>query len=95
MVSYGFLHHTFHPILLNLEYRYKKIDCQKDTYFFYLTIAYVSAFGSMLDRVVQPVANTQLPARDVTVSPNLGQIGPKWDKSGTFKDQFSVHFGVD
>ena len=24
----------------------------------------------------------------------LGQIGPKWDKSVTFKDQFSVHFGA-
>ena len=23
----------------------------------------------------------------------LGQIRPKWDKYGTFKDQFSVHFG--
>ena len=23
----------------------------------------------------------------------LDHIGTKWDKSGTFKDQFSVHFG--
>ena len=22
------------------------------------------------------------------LAPNLSQIGPKWDKSGTFKDQF-------
>ena len=25
-----------------------------------------------------------LPGMSVRVSPNLGQIGPKWDKSGTF-----------
>ena len=24
--------------------------------------------------------------------PKVGQIGPKWDKSGTFSDQISVHF---
>ena len=23
----------------------------------------------------------------------MGQIGAKWDKSGTFSDQISVHFG--
>ena len=26
--------------------------------------------------------------------PKMGQIGPKWDKSGTFSDQISVHFGA-
>ena len=26
--------------------------------------------------------------------PKMGQIGPKWDKSGTFSDQISVHFGT-
>ena len=25
--------------------------------------------------------------------PKVGQIGLKWDKSGTFSDQISVHFG--
>ena len=24
--------------------------------------------------------------------PKMGQIGPKWDKAGTFSDQISVHF---
>ena len=24
----------------------------------------------------------------------VGQIGKKWDKSGTFSDQISVHFGA-
>ena len=24
----------------------------------------------------------------------VGQIGPKWDKSGTFSDQISVRFGA-
>ena len=24
----------------------------------------------------------------------MGQIGPKWDKSGTFSNQISVHFGA-
>ena len=24
----------------------------------------------------------------------MGQIGPKWDKSGTFSDQISEHFGA-
>ena len=27
------------------------------------------------------------------LAPKVGQIGPKWDKSGTFSDQISVHFG--
>ena len=26
--------------------------------------------------------------------PNMGQIGPKWDKFGTFSDQISVRFGA-
>ena len=25
--------------------------------------------------------------------PKVGQISPKWDKSGTYSDQISVHFG--
>ena len=31
-------------------------------------------------------------SRDVRVGPKLGQIGPKWDKNGFFKDQLSVNF---
>ena len=27
--------------------------------------------------------------------PKMGQIGPKWEKSGSFSDQISVHFGAD
>ena len=27
------------------------------------------------------------------LGPKEGQIGPKWDKSMTFSDQISVHFG--
>ena len=27
------------------------------------------------------------------IGPKVGQIGHKWDKSGTFSDQISVHFG--
>ena len=30
--------------------------------------------------------------RDVRFGSKLGQICPKWDKSGIFKDHFSVHF---
>ena len=30
--------------------------------------------------------------KDVKFGLQLGQIGPKWDKSGTFKDQFWVYF---
>ena len=30
---------------------------------------------------------------DVRCCPKAGQIGPKWDKSGAFSDQISVHFG--
>ena len=30
---------------------------------------------------------------DGKFGPKVGQIGPKWDKSGTFPDQISVHFG--
>jgi len=26
--------------------------------------------------------------------PKVGQIGPKWDKSGTFSDPISVHFAL-
>ena len=29
----------------------------------------------------------------VRFGPDVGQIGPKWDNSGTFSDQISVHFG--
>ena len=29
---------------------------------------------------------------EIRLSPNLGQIDPKWDKSVIFKDYYSVHF---
>ena len=29
--------------------------------------------------------------RDGRFCSNVGQIGPKWDKSGAFSDQISVH----
>ena len=28
---------------------------------------------------------------DIMFGSKVGQIGPKWDKSGTFSDQISVH----
>ena len=31
--------------------------------------------------------------KDVRFWPEVGHIGPEWDKSGTFLDQISVHFG--
>ena len=31
--------------------------------------------------------------RDGRFGSKVGQIGPKWDKSGAFSDQISVHFG--
>ena len=31
--------------------------------------------------------------RGVSFDFKVGQIGPKWDKSGNFSDQISVHFG--
>ena len=31
--------------------------------------------------------------RDGRFGSKVGQIDPKWDKSGTFSDQISVHFG--
>ena len=34
-------------------------------------------------------------ARDVRCGAKVGPIGPKWNKSGTFSDQISVHFGLD
>ena len=33
-----------------------------------------------------------LDIRHVVVGSNVGQIGPKWEKSGSFLDQISVHF---
>ena len=30
--------------------------------------------------------------RDGRIIPKMGQIGSKWDKSGTFSDQISVHW---
>ena len=30
--------------------------------------------------------------KDVRFGPKVGQSGSKWDKSGTFSDQISVHF---
>ena len=32
--------------------------------------------------------------REVRFRPKVGQIGHKWDKSVTFSDQISVHFGA-
>ena len=32
-------------------------------------------------------------SRDVRFETKVGHIGPKWDKSKTFLDQISVHFG--
>ena len=32
--------------------------------------------------------------RDVRFVTKEGQIGSNWDKSGTFSDQISVHFGA-
>ena len=32
--------------------------------------------------------------RDGSFGSKVGQIGPIWDKSGTFSDQISVHFGA-
>ena len=29
------------------------------------------------------------------IGPKMGQFGPKWDKSGTFSDKISVHFGAN
>ena len=31
--------------------------------------------------------------RDGRFGSKVGQIGPKWDKSESFSDQISVHFG--
>ena len=31
---------------------------------------------------------------DVTSGSIVGQIGPRWDKSGTFSDQISIHFSL-
>ena len=33
------------------------------------------------------------PLSEARVGPKVGQIGPKWDTSGTFSDQIPVHFG--
>ena len=33
--------------------------------------------------------------RGVRFDSKVGQIGPKWDKSGTYSDQISVHFGSE
>ena len=33
-------------------------------------------------------------SRGVRFGLKVGQIGPKWDKSGTFSDQILVHFGA-
>ena len=35
--------------------------------------------------------NSDKPDRDGRFGPKVGQIGPKWDKSGAFSDQISVH----
>ena len=36
--------------------------------------------------------NVSISVRDGRFGSKVGQIGPKWDKSGTFSDQTSVHF---
>ena len=30
---------------------------------------------------------------NIRFKPKVSQMGPKWDKSNTFSDQISVHFG--
>ena len=32
-------------------------------------------------------------SRDIKFGPKESQIGPKWDKFGTFSNQISIHFG--
>ena len=47
---------------------------------------YVASRTSLLGRKVYK-------ARDIRFSPKVGQLSHKWDKSGSFSDQISVHFG--
>ena len=45
-----------------------------------------------------PVTDRYVPAAhamDVHFGTKVGQIGPKWNKSETFSDQISVHFGLE
>jgi len=42
-------------------------------------------------RTCHHTCSTGLP--ELRLGPKVGQIGPKWDKSRTFSDQISVHFG--
>ena len=43
------------------------------------------------DASVREVCEVWALARDGRFGSKVGQIGPKWDKSGTFSDQLSVH----
>ena len=49
--------------------------------------AATSAFSEMIGGPMSTVGGGQR-IRDVRVGPKVSQIGSKWDKSGTFCDQF-------
>ena len=49
----------------------------------------LSLSGTLMTREEALVSET-----DAKFGTKVGQIGPKWDKSETFSDQISVHFGV-
>ena len=55
-----------------------------------------SRFQVLVDWLCCPTSSsyTSWPARGVRFGSKKGQISPKWDKSGVFSDQISVHFGA-
>ena len=44
-----------------------------------------------VDRGIMTDNGAPLSTRDGRFGSKVGQIGPKWDKSGAFSDQISVH----
>ena len=48
---------------------------------------------SSFDLTIDVCFSTNTSIRDVRPAHKSSQIGPKWDKSGIFKEWFSVHFG--
>ena len=48
----------------------------------------------MTELIPRPVASTTdtFQHKDDRFGPKVGQIGPKWDKSGKFSDQISIYF---
>ena len=51
--------------------------------------------GYFIESCIIVVEESDYRSRHVRIGLKVSQIAPKWDKSGTFSDKISVHFGSE